>query len=123
MKKEDLRILVVDDEEELCNILQYNLESEGFLTEVVFTAEDALNKDIKSYNLIILDVMLQGMNGFQFAQKIRKEMKLNIPIVFISAKNSEHDLMTGFKLGGNDYISKPFSVREVITRVKSVLEY
>ncbi|MEA3317040.1 MAG: response regulator transcription factor [Bacteroidota bacterium] len=121
MKEQKHRLLIVDDEEDLCEILQFNLEGEGYYTEAVYSAEDALKKDIKSFSLIILDVMMGKMSGFKFAEKVRKEMKLNIPIIFITAKNTENDLLTGFNIGADDYISKPFSVKEVIVRVKALI--
>ena len=117
-----MKLLIVDDEEDLCEILQFNLESEGFKTEIAYSAEEALKKDLKSFNIIILDVMMGKMSGFKFADKVRKEMKLTVPIVFITAKVTENDLLTGFNLGGDDYITKPFSVREVVVRVKAILK-
>ena len=121
MEKQKYKLLIVDDEEDLCEILQFNLEGEGFDTDVAYSAEDALKKDIESFNLIILDVMMGKMSGFKFAKKIRKDMCLTIPIIFVTAKNTENDLLTGFNLGGDDYITKPFSIKEVIARVKAVL--
>lgn len=114
------KVLVVDDEEDLCEILQYNLEGEGFITEVAYSAEEALKRDLTSFNLIILDVMMGQMSGFKLAEKIRKEMHLNVPIIFITAKNTENDLLTGFNIGGDDYITKPYSIKEVLVRVKAV---
>lgn len=121
MDQENFKILVVDDEEDLCEILQFNLDGEGYQTDVAYSAEDALNMDLKEYNLILLDVMMGQMSGFKFAEKLKKEMKLNVPTIFITAKSTENDLLTGFNLGGDDYITKPFSVKEVIARVKAVI--
>tara|TARA_Y100001954_G_C15722967_1_gene559225 strand:- start:78 stop:767 length:690 start_codon:yes stop_codon:yes gene_type:complete len=121
MEKNKQHILIVDDEEGLCEILQFNLEGEGYTTDVTFSAEEALKKDLTAYNLILLDVMMEQMSGFKMAEKVRKEYELKVPIVFITAKNTENDLLTGFSLGGDDYITKPFSVKEVIARVKAVL--
>ncbi len=118
----DHKILIVDDEEDLCEILQFNLEGEGYITEVAYSAEEALKKDLSSFNLILLDVMMGKMSGFKLAKVIRKEMGLTMPIIFITAKTAEDDLLTGFNLGGDDYITKPFSVKEVIVRVKAVLK-
>jgi len=118
----DHKILIVDDEEDLCEILQFNLEGEGYLTEVAYSAEEALKKDLASFNLILLDVMMGKMSGFKLAKVMRKEMGLTMPIIFITAKTAEDDLLTGFNLGGDDYINKPFSVKEVIVRVKAVLK-
>ncbi len=115
-------ILIVDDEEDLCEILQFNLEGEGFRTEVAHSAEEVLLMDLKSFDLILLDVMMGEMSGFKLAQLLRKEHGLKIPIIFITAKTAEDDLLTGFNLGGDDYITKPFSVKEVTVRVKAVLK-
>ncbi len=120
--KQEHKILIVDDEEDLCEILQFNLEGEGYYTDIAYSAEEALTKDIESFSLIILDVMMGQMSGFKLAEKIRKNMKLDIPIIFITAKNTENDLLTGFNLGGDDYITKPFSVKIVIARVKALLK-
>lgn len=118
----DVRILVVDDEEDLCEILQFNLESEGYQVETAFSAEDALKKDLSSFQLLILDVMMGGISGFKLAGIIRKEAKTaHLPIIFITAKDTENDMLTGFNIGADDYISKPFSIREVLVRVKAIL--
>lgn len=116
------KILIVDDEEDLCEILQFNLEGEGFETEVAYSAEEALKKDMGSFHLILLDVMMGEMSGFKLAKLLRKDRELNIPIIFITAKTAEDELLTGFSLGADDYISKPFSVKEVLVRVKAVLK-
>lgn len=116
------RILVVDDEEDLCEILQFNLENEGYQVDTAHSAEEALQKELKSYNLILLDVMMGEISGFKMAKMLKKEKDTaDIPIIFITAKDTENDMMTGFNLGADDYISKPFSLREVIARVKAVL--
>jgi two-component system alkaline phosphatase synthesis response regulator PhoP len=122
MELKGKRILIIDDEEDLCEILQYNLSNEGYLTEVAHSAEEALKKDLENIDLILLDVMMGAMSGFKFADKIRKELNLNIPIVFLTAKDTENDILTGFSLGADDYISKPFSVNELTARVKAVLK-
>ena len=122
MQKTTSKILIVDDEEDLCEILQFNLEGEGFKTEVAFSAEEALTKSISTFNLIILDVMMGEMSGFKLAEKIRKELELNIPIIFVTAKNTENDLLTGFSVGGDDYITKPFSINEIIARIKVIIK-
>lgn len=115
------RILVVDDEEDLCEILKFNLESEGLKVDVAYSAEEAITKKLDKYDLLLLDVMMGKMSGFRLAEKIRKERKLAVPIIFLTAKDTENDTLTGFSLGADDYISKPFSIREVIARVKAVL--
>lgn len=122
MERTDYRILIVDDEEDLCEILQFNLEGEGFQADVAYSAEEALKKDLRSYHLILLDVMMGEMSGFKLAKLLRKEHELAIPIIFITAKTAEDELLTGFSLGADDYITKPFSVKEVIVRVKAVLK-
>ncbi len=115
------KILVVDDEEDLCEILKYNLENEGFEVEMAYSAEEALELNLDTFSLLILDIMMGKMSGFKMAEKIKKEKKLSVPIIFLTAKDTENDTLTGFSLGADDYISKPFSVRQVIARVKAVL--
>jgi two-component system, OmpR family, alkaline phosphatase synthesis response regulator PhoP len=117
----DYRILVVEDEEDLCEILQFNLESDGHHVDTVHSAEEALKKDLSGYDLLLLDVMMGKMSGFSLAQKVRKEMHYEMPIIFLTARNSENDLLTGFNLGADDYIVKPFSIRELQARIKTVL--
>ncbi|MDR3705022.1 MAG: response regulator transcription factor [Paludibacteraceae bacterium] len=116
------KILVVDDEEDLCEILQFNLETEGYTVDTAFSAEEALTKDLSQYDLLMLDVMMGEISGFKMASILRKNEKLaNIPIIFLTAKDTENDKLTGFTIGADDYISKPFSIREVCARVKVVL--
>ena len=118
----DYRILVVDDEEDLCEILKFNLENEGYEVDTANSAEEALKMDISSYNLLLLDVMMGEISGFKMANMLKKDKKTaQVPIIFITAKDTENDTVTGFNLGADDYISKPFSLREVIARVKAVL--
>lgn len=120
---EDLKsILVVDDEEDLCEILQFNLESQGYNVDIAYSAEAALKKKLEAFDLILLDVMMGGMSGYKLAEKIRKKLKLSIPIIFLTARSTENDLLTGFNLGGDDYITKPFSINEVTARIKAVLK-
>jgi len=116
------KILVVDDEKDLREILQFNLSSEGFEIDVAASAEEALSMPLESYHLILLDVMMGGMSGYKMADLLRKERQLDIPIIFLTAKGSENDLLTGFNVGGDDYIIKPFSIKEVIVRIKAVLK-
>lgn len=118
----DYRILVVDDEEDLCEILKFNLENEGYEVDTANSAEEALRMDISSYNLLLLDVMMGEISGFKMASTLKKDKKTaQIPIIFITAKDTENDTVTGFNLGTDDYISKPFSLREVTALVKAVL--
>jgi len=119
---DSFRILVVEDEEDLNEILQFNLESEGYLVDSSFSAEEALKRDLTRYDLLILDVMMGKISGFSLAQRIRKDMRLEVPIIFLTARDSENDLLTGFNLGADDYITKPFSVRALQARIKAVLK-
>lgn len=122
MKGESYRILVVDDEEDLCEILKFNLEMEGYIVNTANSAEEALTLDIASYHLLLLDVMMGGMSGFALAKQLKSNATTApIPIVFLTAKDTENDTVTGFTLGADDYIAKPFSIREVILRIKAVL--
>ena len=118
----DYRILVVDDEEDLCEILKFNLEMEGYTVDTAYSAEEALKLDITQYNLLLLDVMMGEISGFKMARMLKANKDTaEIPIIFITAKDTENDTITGFNLGADDYISNPFSLREVIMRVKAVL--
>ena len=116
------KILIVDDEEDLCEILQYNLGNAGYQTEIAHSAEEALKRDIGNFDLVLLDVMMGAMSGFKMADKLRNEMQVNVPIIFLTAKDTENDILTGFSLGADDYIAKPFSVNELTARVKAVIK-
>jgi two-component system, OmpR family, alkaline phosphatase synthesis response regulator PhoP len=122
MELKGKRILIVDDEEDLCEILQYNLSNEDYQTEIAHSAEEALKRPLGNFDLILLDVMMGPMSGFKFADKLRKDLKIDIPVIFLTAKDTENDILTGFSLGADDYISKPFSVNELTARVKAVLK-
>ncbi|HLP05538.1 MAG TPA: response regulator transcription factor [Paludibacter sp.] len=114
-------ILVVDDEEDLCEILQFNLENEGYKVDVAYSAEEALKKDLTKYNLLLLDIMMGEISGFRMARMLRDNPKTaKLAIVFLTAKDSENDKLTGFALGADDYISKPFSIREMAARIKVI---
>lgn len=118
----DYHILVVDDEEDLCEILKFNLENEGYWVDTANSAEEALKMNLPQYHLLLLDVMMGEISGFRMASMLKKNKDTeHIPIIFITAKDTENDTITGFNLGADDYISKPFSIREVIVRVKAVL--
>jgi two-component system, OmpR family, alkaline phosphatase synthesis response regulator PhoP len=122
MNEESLyHILIVDDEEDICEILKFNLESEGYVVDTVRSAEEALRKKLERYQLFLLDVMMKGMSGYKLADEIRKRKKIRTPIVFITARNSENDKLTGFSLGADDFITKPFSVKEIMARVKALI--
>ena len=119
---DNYRILVVDDEEDLCEILKFNLENEGYEVDTANSAEEALKLDLPQYHLLLLDVMMGEISGFRMANMLKKNKDTaHIPIIFITAKDTENDTITGFNLGADDYISKPFSLREVSVRVKAVL--
>lgn len=116
------KILVIDDERDLCEILRFNLASAGFEVHTAYSGEDALTRDISSYDLLLLDVMMPGMSGFELAARLKQDAATaNVPVVFLTALNDEEDTLHGFDLGADDYIAKPFSVREVVARVKAVL--
>ncbi|MCI6080595.1 MAG: response regulator transcription factor [Prevotella sp.] len=122
MTKSNHRILVVDDEQDLCEILKFNLETEGYEVETANSAEEAIVLDIPSYDLLLLDVMMGEMSGFALAKKLKADERTsNIPIIFLTARDTENDTVTGFNLGADDYISKPFSIREVLVRIRAVL--
>lgn len=114
-------ILLVDDEADILEILEFNLENEGYRIDTAGSAEEAVKKLKPEHQLILLDVMMGGISGFKMADQLRKSGN-NVPIIFLTAKDTENDMLTGFSIGGDDYISKPFSIKEVIARVKSVLK-
>ncbi|MFA5647967.1 MAG: response regulator transcription factor [Bacteroidales bacterium] len=116
-----MKILIVDDERDICEILEFNLANEGYEVECVYSAEEALDKLTADHSLILLDVMMGGMSGYKMAEKLRKASN-TIPIIFLTAKDTENDMLTGFSVGGDDYISKPFSIKEVVARVKAVIK-
>ena len=116
------KLLIVDDEAGIREILQFNLENAGYDVECAASAEEALEMLGPEYRLILLDVMMGGMSGLQMAQVLRNEFHTQIPIIFLTAKTGQEDLLAGFAAGGDDYIPKPFSILEVIARVKAVLK-
>ena len=116
------RILIVDDEETLCEVLQLNLENEGYDVDIVFSAEQALTLDLKQYSLILLDIMMGEISGIKMAKMLKADVSTaNIPIIFCTARDTEDDMIMGLNLGADDYIMKPYTIRNVIARVKSVL--
>lgn len=116
------RILVIDDEEALCEILRYNLEKEGYEVDCAYSAEEALTKNLTSYSLLMVDIMMEEMSGFDFAKKVRNNPATeNIPIIFCSALNGEDDTVMGLNIGADDYVTKPFVITEVLARVRAVL--
>ena len=116
------RILIVDDEETLCEVLKLNLENEGYDVDIAFSAEQALTYDLKSYSLILLDIMMGEISGIKMAKMLKADVDAaDIPIIFCTARDTEDDMVMGLNLGADDYIMKPYTVRNVIARVKSVL--
>ncbi|MCC8071843.1 MAG: response regulator transcription factor [Bacteroidales bacterium] len=117
-----IRILVIDDEEALCEILKFNLEKEGYEVDCVYSAEEALTLDLSSYSLMIVDIMMERLSGFDFAKRVRCDAATEeIPIIFCSALNGEDDTVMGLNIGADDYITKPFVISEVLARVRAVL--
>lgn len=116
------RILIVDDEETLCEVLKLNLENEGYDVDIAFSAEQALTLDLSSYSLILLDIMMGEISGIKMAKIIKANVTTaEIPIIFCTARDTEDDMVMGLNLGADDYITKPYTIRNVIARVKSVL--
>ena len=116
------RILVVDDEQDLCDILAFNLEAVGFEVDCAYSAEEGLQKDLQTCDLLLLDVMMPGMSGFEMARQLKADQRTaGIPVIFLTARDGEDDVLQGFGIGADDYVKKPFSVREVMARVKAVL--
>ena len=116
----DRKILIVDDEADIRDILQFNLENAGFNVDAAASAEEALEMLSTEHSLILLDVMMHGMSGFQMATHLRENGNLT-PIIFLTAKDTQDDLLEGFSAGADDYIPKPFSIQEVIARVTAVI--
>ena len=121
MDKKKFRLLLVDDEEDLREILTFNLAGEGYQVSTAANAEEALKTPLEEYHLLILDVMMPGMSGFKLAELIRRDKKLTTPIIFLTAKGTENDLLTGFNIGADDYMAKPFSIKELQARVQAIL--
>ena len=116
------RILIVDDEETLCEVLKLNLENEGYDVDTAFSAEQALGYNLKEYSLILLDIMMGEISGIKMAKMLKADVATaDIPIIFCTARDTEDDMVMGLNLGADDYIMKPYTVRNVIARVKSVL--
>ena len=115
------KILIVDDEHDICEILEFNLTKEGFEVECAYSAEEAMDTLTSEHDLILLDIMMGGISGFKMAEKLRNEGN-QVPIIFLTAKDTENDMLTGFSVGGDDYISKPFSIKAVIARVNAVIK-
>lgn len=116
------RILIIDDERDICDIVRYNLQSAGYEADVAESAESALRLGPEKYDLLLIDVMMPGMSGFDLARHLRQEVGTQVPIIFMTARDSEDDTLQGFGLGADDYVAKPFSVRQLMARVKAVLQ-
>ncbi len=117
-----IKLLVIDDEESICEILKYNLEKEGYEVDCAFSAEEALSFDLSSYSLFIVDIMMERLSGFDFAKRLKNSVTTeNTPIIFCSALGGEDDKVMGLNIGGDDYITKPFVISEVLARVRAVL--
>jgi len=115
------KILIVDDDRNICEILEFNLINEGFDVDIALSAEEALKKLSDEFSVILLDVMMSGMTGYGMAETLRAKGN-QIPIIFLTARDTESDMLTGFSVGGDDYISKPFSIKEVVARIKAVIK-
>ena len=116
------RILVVDDENDICEVIKLNLELNGYAVDTASTAEEALKKDLSQFSLLLLDVMMGEMSGYELTKKIREDNKFaSLPIILCTAKDQESDVETGFLSVADDYIKKPFSMKELILRVQSLL--
>lgn len=116
------KILVVDDERDLCEIMLFNLTAAGYEAEAAHSAEEAMQRDLPAFDLLLLDVMMPGMSGFDMARRLKcDERTASLPVIFLTAKDAEDDTLQGFDIGADDYVTKPFSVREVLARVRAVL--
>lgn len=116
------KILVVDDEETLCEVLKLNLENEGYDVDTAYSAEQALLMNLTQYSLILLDIMMGEISGIKMAKMLRSNIETaNIPIIFCTAKDTEDDMVMGLNIGADDYITKPYTIRNIIARVRSVL--
>ncbi len=116
------KILVVDDEEAICEILKFNLEANGYDVDVAYSAEEAMKMHPERYSLILLDIMMGEMSGFQMAHILKEKPETaKVPIIFCTAKDTENDTVAGLNIGADDYIAKPFSLSEVVARVRSVI--
>lgn len=116
------RILIVDDEETLCDALAFNLEAEGYEVETAYSAEEALTLVLANFDLVLLDIMMGEISGTQLARIMKaNQATAHIPIIFCTAKDTEEDMIKGLDLGADDYITKPYSLRTVMARIRTVL--
>lgn len=117
-----IRILVIDDEESICDILKYNLEKDGYDVDCAYSAEEALAQDLSCYSLFFVDIMMGNLSGFDFVKRVKNSVATeNTPIIFCSALDDEDDKVMGLNIGGDDYVTKPFVIGEVVARVRAVL--
>jgi len=117
------QILIIEDEDDICEILKFNLENEGYGVTIAYSAEEALALDLSRFDLFLVDVMMDKISGFEFAQMVRKKGETKqTPLIFLTAKSAESDVLTGFRTGADDYIYKPFSIRIVLARIQAVLQ-
>lgn len=122
MDKPKNRLLIVDDEEDLREGLRTYLELEGYEVTTASGAEEALRLDIASYHLMLLDIMMEGMSGIELAAKLRENgATAGIPIIFLTAKDTDDEMVAGLQAGADDYIAKPYSIRNVLARIEAVL--
>ena len=122
MDKKNIRILVVDDEETLCEGLRTYLELEGYTVDASLSADDALRRDLTVYDLLLLDIMMDGVSGTEMATIVRnRESTADLPIIFLTARDSLDDMVSGLKLGADDYISKPYEIKNLLARIEAVL--
>ena len=117
----DKKILIVDDEESIVTLLKYNIEQAGFKTDVAYTGLECLKKaSEQSFDLIVLDLMLPEVEGTEVCRRLR-EQHVDTPILMLTAKDDEHDKILGLELGADDYLTKPFSPKEVVARIRAIL--
>ncbi len=116
-------LVVVDDDKDMCEILQLNLEIEGYIVDVAYSAEQALEMEITSFHLLIIDITMGEISGFNMVRIIRNNPKtFKTRIIFLTGRNTESDRLTGFAIGCDDYITKPFSITELLARIKAVVK-
>ncbi len=122
MDKRRSRILIVDDEETLCEALRTYAVLEGYDADTALSAEEALLLDLENYDLLLLDIMMDRMSGTELAARLKSNPRTaHIPIIFLTAKDNEEDMVSGLKIGADDYIVKPYSVKNVMARIEAVL--
>ena len=117
-----VRILVIDDEEAVCEILKFNLEKEGYEVDCAYSAEEALDMDLSGYSLFMVDIMMDQLSGYDFARRVRNVTETEFtPILFCSALSNEDSVVKGLNIGADDYVTKPFVIGEVLARVRAIL--